>query len=224
MSNHQERREKSEIYESTQYHWNKKCYTFTDTDCDFGCALHWNISTFLQFQTWGWWPPPSVDSKANGTWPFLRVRCHGTRMLQVKQFYLRIQYYSTYDIDDEPQILLLYSCRQPQHHHNSDFYIVEFLGLMAAIPRRTQSHRWSQACGRQRHRPPTRCPSLLTDSTSCYYRLGAVWCCFYHILQDDSTHTTRGSCREPQADYIERMGSASFWHRPRTQPAVWSGP
>ncbi len=81
------KKRKSEIYESTQYHWNKKCYTFTDTDRDFGCALHCNIPTFLQFQTWGWWPPPSVDS----TWPFLRVRCHGTRMLQVKQFYLRIQ-------------------------------------------------------------------------------------------------------------------------------------
>ncbi len=55
---------KTEIYESTQYHWNNKCYTFTDTDCDLGCSLHCNIFTFLRFQTWGWWPPPSADSKA----------------------------------------------------------------------------------------------------------------------------------------------------------------
>ncbi len=42
---------------------------------------------------------------------------------------------TTYSIDDEPKILLFYSCRQPQHQHNSNFYIMECLGLMAAIPR-----------------------------------------------------------------------------------------
>ena len=37
------------------------------------------------------------------------------------------------------------------------------------------------------------------------------------LLQDYSTHTTRGSCCELQGDGSGRRGSASSWHKPRTQ-------
>ncbi len=140
------KKKKSEIHESTQYHWNKKCYTFTDTDCDYGCALHCYISTFLQFQTWGWWPPPSVDSKANGTWPFLR----GQVPRHPNATSLAIL------LTDPVQHELLtmnhrYCCFIHAGNHNtttnSNFYIMECLGLMAAIPRRKQGQRQPQVCG-----------------------------------------------------------------------------
>jgi hypothetical protein len=106
----------TEIYEFTQYHWNKKCYTFTDTDCDLGWPLHCNNFTFLQFQTWGWWPPPSADRKANGTWSFQGSGATAPEYYKLSNFTYGSS--SSYYIDDASQILLLYTCRQPQLPHS----------------------------------------------------------------------------------------------------------
>ena len=100
MSKSSRKKRKREIYESTQYHWNKKCYTFTDTDCNFGCALHCDISTFLQFQTWGWWPPPSVDTTANGTWSFLGSGATAPEYYKLSNFTYGSS--TSHNIDDEP--------------------------------------------------------------------------------------------------------------------------
>ncbi len=100
----------------------------------------------------------------------------------------------------------------------SNFHIMEFLGLMAATPRRT-ARPTAVACGRPpRHRPYARCPSFILD---LYFMFTIVLkkddAAATILLQDYSTHTTRGSCCELQGDDNERTGSASSWRTPRTQ-------
>ncbi len=80
---------------------------------------------------------------------------------------------TTYSIDDEPQILLFYSCRQPQHYHQLQLLHHGVPGVDGCHPQKNAKPLATAVGGCQRHRPPTRCPLLLTGSTLCYHRLGA---------------------------------------------------
>jgi hypothetical protein len=149
-----------EIYESTQYHWNKKCYTFTDTDCDLGCSLHCNIFVLLQFQTWGWWPPPSADRKATAPDLFKgRVPRHPNTIS-----------YAILLIDPVLHITLtmLPGYCFCIHAGNLNFLILQLLhhGVPGVDGCHPQMYRQATAvaCGRPpRHRPPARCPSFILD-------------------------------------------------------------
>ena len=206
---------KTEIYESTQYHWNKKCYTFTDTDCDLGCSLHCNIFALLQFQTWGWWPPPSADRKANGTWPFQGSGATAPEYYKLSNFTYGSS--SSYNIDDVPRYCFCV------HAGNLNFLILQLLhhGVPGVDGCHPQMYRQATAvaCGRPpRHRPPARCPSFILD---LYFMFTIVPkeddTAATILLQDYSTHTTRWSCCELPGDDTGRTDSTSFWHRPRTQ-------
>jgi hypothetical protein len=151
---------KTEIYESTQYHWNKKCYTFTDTDCDLGCSLHCNIFALLQFQTWGWWPPPSADRKATAPDLFKgQVPRHPNTIS-----------YAILLIDPVLHITLtmLPGYCFCIHAGNLNFLILQLLhhGVPGVDGCHPQMYRQATAvaCGRPpRHRPPARCPSFILD-------------------------------------------------------------
>lgn len=151
---------KTEIYESTQYHWNKKCYTFTDTDCDLGCSLHCNIFVLLQFQTWGWWPPPSADRKATAPDLFKgQVPRHPNTIS-----------YAILLIDPVLHITLtmLPGYCFCIHAGNLNFLILQLLhhGVPGVDGCHPQMYRQATAvaCGRPpRHRPPARCPSFILD-------------------------------------------------------------
>ena len=136
---------KTEIYESTQYHWNKKCYTFTDTDCDFGCSLHCNIFALLQFQTWGWWPPPSADRKATAPDLFEGQVPRHPHTISYAILLMDPVLHITLTMFPDTAFVYMQATSTPSL---SNFYIMEFLGLMAAIPRCTARPRRSPAGGR----------------------------------------------------------------------------